>query len=231
MKDGKKKAVTFSYDDGVSQDLRLTKLFDKYGMKATFNLNSELLGKDGELLFGEKRVSHNKLRAEDIKEIYSGHEVAVHTLSHVNLAEQTDLEVIRQVEEDRKNLERLTEKTVCTMAYPCSGASYNERVAALIRENTGVRIARTNKSNFRFEKQENLLLFNPTVHHTDFDKMFELGERFLKAEPEEEMIFYIWGHSYEFDIDDSWGLFEEFLNKIGGKDDVFYGTNSDVLLG
>ena len=107
MQGGKKKALTFSYDDGVTQDLRLIRLFDKYGLKATFNLNSELLGKSGELFFGEKRVSHDKLRAEDVEEIYSNHEVAVHTLTHVNLAEQTDFEVVRQVEEDRKNLEKL----------------------------------------------------------------------------------------------------------------------------
>ena len=41
---GKCKAVTFSYDDGVRQDARLIALFDKYGLKATFNINSELLG-------------------------------------------------------------------------------------------------------------------------------------------------------------------------------------------
>ena len=38
---GKMKAITFSYDDGVVQDRRLIELLDKYGLKATFNLNSE----------------------------------------------------------------------------------------------------------------------------------------------------------------------------------------------
>ena len=33
MWNGKKKAVTFSYDDGVEQDRRLIALFNKYGMK------------------------------------------------------------------------------------------------------------------------------------------------------------------------------------------------------
>ena len=36
----KKKAVTFSYDDGVPQDRRLAEIFDCYGMKGTFNFNS-----------------------------------------------------------------------------------------------------------------------------------------------------------------------------------------------
>ena len=42
----KSKFLTFSFDDGVTQDVRLIELFNKYGMKATFNLNSELLGMD-----------------------------------------------------------------------------------------------------------------------------------------------------------------------------------------
>ena len=47
---GKNKALTFSYDDGVTQDVRLIEIFNKYGLRATFNLNSGLLGKSGELV-------------------------------------------------------------------------------------------------------------------------------------------------------------------------------------
>lgn len=41
MFNGKKKALTFSYDDGVTQNIRLIDIFNKYNHKATFNLNSE----------------------------------------------------------------------------------------------------------------------------------------------------------------------------------------------
>ena len=37
---GKEKALTFSYDDGVRHDLKLIDIFNRFGMKATFNLNS-----------------------------------------------------------------------------------------------------------------------------------------------------------------------------------------------
>ena len=40
---GINKAITFSYDDGVTQDVRLIEIFNKYNIKATFNLNLELL--------------------------------------------------------------------------------------------------------------------------------------------------------------------------------------------
>ena len=50
MFNGKNKALTFSFDDGVTQDERLINIFNKYGLKGTFNLNSEFLGKNGNLL-------------------------------------------------------------------------------------------------------------------------------------------------------------------------------------
>lgn len=39
--EGKAKTVTFSYDDGVFEDKRLVEIFDRYGMKCTFNHNCE----------------------------------------------------------------------------------------------------------------------------------------------------------------------------------------------
>ena len=35
---GKNKAITFSFDDGVLQDIRAIEILDRYGLKATFNL-------------------------------------------------------------------------------------------------------------------------------------------------------------------------------------------------
>ena len=37
---GKYKALTFSFDDGNFDDIRLIKIMNKYGLKGTFNLNS-----------------------------------------------------------------------------------------------------------------------------------------------------------------------------------------------
>ena len=54
----KKKAVTFSYDDGTTQDIQLIELLNKYDLKATFNLNSERLGVNKILIREGKRVSH-----------------------------------------------------------------------------------------------------------------------------------------------------------------------------
>ena len=115
---GKCKAVTFSYDDGVSQDVRLIALLDKYGLKATFNLNSGMFGACCNLTVKGETVTHNLLSAEEAKKLYVGHEVAVHTLTHPNLTTLPDQEVIRQVKNDRENLSKLFGYEVYGMAYP-----------------------------------------------------------------------------------------------------------------
>lgn len=60
MWNGKKKALTFSYDDAVSQDIRLIEIFNRYGLKCTFNMNSELLGMNGTLIRDGVEVTHYK---------------------------------------------------------------------------------------------------------------------------------------------------------------------------
>lgn len=228
----KKKAVTFSYDDGITQDIRLIELLNKYDLKCTFNLNSELLGKNGCLIRENKRIAHYKVWPSDVKEIYAGHEVAVHTLTHPNLTTLEDAEVIRQVEQDRLNLSDLAGYEVVGMAYPCGGVNNDDRVAQLIKEHTGVKYSRTITSVHNFDLQENLYRFNPSVYHLHMDKMMELARQFVELEPEEPKIFYIWGHSYEMDYDDSyWSQMDEFCKLLSGREDIFYGTNKEVLLG
>lgn len=232
MFNGKKKALTFSYDDGVTQDIRLIELLNRYGLKATFNINSDLLGKSGSLPGpGGVVVSHNKVKASDVKYIYEGHEVAVHTLTHPNLTQiPDDREVIRQVEQDRVQLSELCGYNVIGMAYPCGGINNDDRTAALIRNETGVKYARALESNGRFYPQHNLYRYRSTTYHLAKDEMFRLAHHFLAADPSYPMIFTIWGHSYEFDFENTWDWFEEFCQLVSGRDDVFYGTNKEILL-
>lgn len=228
MFNGKMKALTFSYDDGVTQDERLVEIFNKYNLKATFNLNSALLGMTGELKLDNKYVSHNKIKSDMVRSLYSGHEVAVHTLTHPDLTQLSCDAVVQQIENDRKCLEDLVGYDVVGMAYP--GGCNNDEVADIIKKHTKIQYARTITLTNGFDLQNNLYRFNPSAFHKNIDGLFEMAKRFIETETDVPQIFYIWGHSYEFDVWETWGAFEEFCKYVANREDIYYGTNKDVLL-
>ena len=226
MWNGKRKALTFSFDDGVRQDRRTVELLNKYGLKATFNINSGYLGVPNRLIRNDVEVDHTKVEASEVGTLYRGHEVAVHTLTHPGLYDISDETLIRQVEEDRRVLSELAGYSVEGMAYPFGHC--NRHIADVIGQNTGVRYARTVNDTKNFDLQEDLLLFNPTVYYIDVAEMFRLGEEFLALTPDCPKLFYVWGHAYEFDINQNWERIEQFCQKVGGQDDVWYATNIEI---
>ena len=229
MWNGKKKAVTFSFDDGVTQDIRTVEILNRYGLKGTFNLNSGSLGCLGDTdPWGAVR---HKVRASMVRELYQGHEVAVHTLTHPNLTTLDEETIIRQVELDRRLLQELCGYDIVGMAYPCGGVNNDDRVAEIIRVNTPIRYARTITSTHNFDLQDNLLRFNPTVYYSEEGVAEKLIDEFLAKETNEPQLFYLWGHTYEFDRNGgNWERFENICKMLAGKADVFYGTNKEVLL-
>lgn len=224
MFNGKNKALTFSYDDGVYQDARLAEIFNRYGLKCTFNLNSALFDPKNNWTYRKAHCAH--MREDELKKALAGHEIAVHGAKHLNLAELCGEEVKNELLEDKKSLERMWNTQMQGMAY--AYGAYNEEVKNIVKE-CGLRFARTVRPTHSFEPQTDLLEFHPTCHHND-EKLFELAEKFLSLSSDTPAIFYVWGHSYEFDGDDNWERIERFCQMMAGKDDIFYGTNSEVLL-
>ena len=231
MWNGKKKAVTFSFDDGVTQDIRLIEILNKYGLKGTFNLDSALLGLPGALNRDWGKVNHTKVKASEVKALYEGHEIAVHSLTHPSLVGLDEETVIRQVEEDRKALEAICGYPIVGMAYPYG--TYDETVINAIANNTPIRYSRTTENTHSFAVQkEDLLAYKPTAHYRE-DCLEEMIDQFLASEAEEYQLLYIWGHSYELDdlnVAIDWETFERLCKKLAGRDDIFYGTNKEVLL-
>ena len=226
----KNKILTFSFDDGVTQDIRLIEILDKYGLKCTFNLNSEFLGLEGTLDRNGRIVRHDKIARDKIKEVYGGHEVAVHTLTHPFLPSLDEKEIIRQVENDRVNLSEICGYEVKTMAYPCGGENNDDRVAEIIKNNTGVKFARGLTSTYNFDLQDNLYRFKPTVYYIE-DCLENVVDEFLALDRDEPALLYVWGHSYEMDAEYiSWERFEKICEKLSRHEDIFYGTNGEVIL-
>ena len=204
-------------------------MFGKYDIKATFNINSGFLGNKHELVFDGKTVNHSEVDKDELNSIYQGHEIAVHTLTHKNLTTINEDEIIYQVETDRKNLEQITGNEIVGMAYPCGGINNNDFTAEVLKNKTKIKYSRTITSSYSFDIENNLYRFNPTLHQSD-KRLFEIAQKFINLNPEGLKIFYIWGHSYELDVNEGWKKIEDFLKFISGKEDIFYGTNKEILL-
>ena len=215
---GVKKALTLSYDDGVKQDIRLIEILNKHGVKATFNLNSGGYGKD---------ETTRRMTKETATEVYTGcgHEIAIHAYSHPFLETLPAAEVAYEILEDRKNLEEQFGGIVRGMAYPYG--TYNDTVVEILK-NSGILYARTTAATRKFDIPTDWLRLPSTCHHND-QNLMPLAEKFLKYDREKPILFYLWGHSYEFDDNDNWNVIEDFCEYIGGKDDVWYATNIEIF--
>lgn len=150
--EGKTKALILSYDDGALQDRKLVALMNKYGLVGTFHLNSNKLGSD---------VYFNYLNKAEIKELYKGHEVSAHTANHPNLPDIPKIDVVSEIIEDRKELERLVGYPVRGMAYPFGNT--NDDVVAII-DDLGIEYARTVGDTYNFEIPKDFLRWQPTMH-------------------------------------------------------------------
>ena len=219
-KDGKRYALTFSYDDAGAADRHLVELFAKFGMKATFNLIS------GSITNPE---THG-IRADEVRSLYieNGHEVACHTFSHPHLERMSIQDQYGEIMRDRELLEKASGTIVRGLAYPFG--TYNRETFTAM-DTASVVYGRTAGASGNFLLPDNFKVWIPTTHHNECEPMVK---RFLynveKAPWRAGGVLYIWGHSYEFDVDDTWNRFEDFLKLISGRGDIFYGTNREILL-
>ncbi len=210
---GKHKALTLSYDDGKEQDRRLIALFNQYGIKATFHINSGLF-------HAPKRI-----KPEEFRELYKGHEVACHTVTHPTIARCPLPEVAEEVLEDRRALEKI-------MGYPVRGLSYpngslSKDIEALLPM-CGIRYSRVVGSSDSFALPENPYRWQATCHHNH--RLQELGEQFVGLFKQQYLyLMYVWGHSYEFDDRNNWEVMENFCKLVGNREDIWYCTNIEFM--
>lgn len=219
----KEKAVTLSYDDGVAQDKRLIQIMQKNGLKGTFNINGGLLPKE----------SGWHMSTTEALDVYtkSGMEVAVHGYKHLSLANVDSAVAVNDVLQDRLALESLFGQIIKGMAY--ANGSYDDNVVNILQA-CGIEYARTVTSTENFELPTDWLRLNPTCHHNNH-KLMELVNAFLAVQPDPlrlqkftPKLFYLWGHSYEFDNDKNWQVIEEFAKTIGNREDIWYATNGEI---
>ena len=200
---GKHKVLTMSYDDGKFADRKLVEIFNKYGIRGTFNINAGLYN-DG------KRIDPSEW-----KELYKGHEVAAHTLTHPTIDRCPSVEVVQELLEDRKFLESVMGYSIRGIAYP--NGSYSKRIGELAKSlgfvygravgDSYAMVHATNLSNndaqglvpvgdeTGFSLPADFMEWKATCHHNH--NLMKFGENF-KALYKKQYLYmmYVWGHSY-----------------------------------
>lgn len=221
---GRAKALTLSYDDGVEQDIRLIEILNRYGLKATFNLNSHYPAED--VTYPDGTI-HRRMPRSRATEVYtnSGHEVAVHTYDHPWLNVLSPANITFEVLKDREELEAQFGRIVRGMAYPYG--RYNDTIVDCLRA-CGIVYSRTTVSTEKFDIPTDWLRMPATCHHKN-PRLTELADKFLTMTVKDSpALFYLWGHSYEFEADNNWHVIEDFAARMGGKEDIWYATNMEI---
>lgn len=230
--EGKAKCVTLSYDDARKSDIRFSDLLQEYGLKCTFNVTGEKF-----------RSPKDNLTSDEIREyiINRGHEVAIHNYNHRASGYLRPIEGIREALDNRTELEQEFDMIIRGMAYPDSGIhvfsnpDYTyEKVKNYLTE-LDIAYSRNTATDNGFELPNDWHNWKPTAHH-DRENVFELIDQFLKIDLSENMyiasrrsrLFYLWGHSFEFDNKNNWDHGEEVMKKLSGHDDIWYATNIEI---
>jgi len=225
---GKSKALILSYDDGPVQDRQMVALMNKYKLIGTFHLNSNKLG------------TQNYLTKAEIKSLFTGHEVSVHTANHPSLSTLAKMDVVYEVVEDRKELERLVEYPVRGMAYPFG--NNNETVVDAIN-GLGIEYARTVDDTYNFKIPEKFLQWHPTIHQfakayfvegkpdndkKELERFYQVIDDFLTTK--ELALLDVWGHSWEMGSNTGkWDETEKFFKRVANNPAIHYTSHIDLV--
>lgn len=214
---GVHKVITMSYDDGnYDGDKKLIGIFNKYGIKGTFHLNGHNYLEGG--------WAFDKL--DELKKLYEGHEISMHAFTHPFLERLPKSEVIYEMQRDRASLEAFAGYPVRGMSYPFG--TYNSTVLSVL-EMLDIKYSRTTHATNEFSFPENFLEWHPTCHHNG--NILEKLEQFKSWRNGEIAMFYVWGHSYEFNRENpqfTWEGMEEFCKKASKFEDTWLATNIEI---
>jgi len=209
---GKRRIVTFSYDDGHINDDRLTALFNRYAVKGSFHLN------------GNRYLQASPEELNLIRERYEGHEISCHTLRHGWPARMPSASLVGEIMEDRKILENLAGYPVQGMSYP--SGSFSDDVEKTMAA-CGILYSRTTLSTKAFQLPSDFLAWHPTCHHRD---ALALAPSFMGSLDSEWTgpLFYIWGHAHELRTESDWEYIEAVVRAVAGSEKIWYATNMEI---
>lgn len=219
-----KKYLTMSFDDATKQDLRVIEILKKYGVnKATFFINTGLCGADWTPNVSQmlgKNVEHVRFTVDELRTgIYDGYDLESHTLEHPSMKQYDNnpAQIKKQLITDALNIFNLTGYYPAGLAWPGSSQEQTNTTRKLVYENTNLRFARgttfQNSIKTRFKLPAEFLIWEPTCSMSNKSCLNTL-KTFLNKECTEDMLFYGFSHAFEFDANETWDVFEEFIKQV-----------------
>ncbi len=219
---GRKRALQLTYDDGVTQDLGLVGLLNELDLKGTFNLNSRLM--ETEFTWRhESGLVVRRLPLWKAPEVYKGHEVACHSLTHPWLNSLTRAEALWQMREDKRRLEVLFGHEIVGFAQPFDG--WNEELRELALE-CGFHYARISEESRSYSLPEDFYSWRPGIFHLD-PGLDRFVEDFLHCE-QELALCQIVGHSYDLDVTGGWERLAALLRRLAADPDTTSLTHGEL---
>lgn len=198
------KYFILSIDDGTVYDEKVIAILNRYHIKGTFNLNS---GLDDFVWYSEGRpVCRNHL--PECVNLYQGHEVASHSLTHPHLTECSDDHIGYEVGVDKENLERIFRRPVTSFAFPFE--DFDERSIHRIQAIDGFTVIRVSEidPSFRFPSDP----FHLKITSLDVNEALNRFEEFL-ANPEAELFVFV-SHGYDFEFGQTYGALEQLCKRV-----------------
>ncbi len=221
-----KKYFTLSFDDGTTEDEKMVELLKKYGIKASFCINTGLMdGNDVIEVAGNwRRMSFDYAKEN---KVYEGFDVISHGFKHKELTFLSDDEIISEIKNDSEKIKELTGNTPVGFAYPGGTAYYNGYITSVMLSSTGVRFARDTTDTFSFALPENFMAWNPTCSILD-NKLFSVAEEFINAEATDgDLLFYAWDHPWAITAYNAWDKTERLFKMLSECDDIVFVSNTE----
>ncbi len=203
------KRFVFAIDDGTIFDEKVIAIFNKYGIKATFNLNSGLQ----DFVWFKDWLEVRRLRLEENKHLYDGHEVASHSLTHPFHTSLSDEGVSWEVGEDIHNLRNIFQREIESFSFPFDG--FDERTISIIK-GLGIShiILPCIDDSFRYPMDT--CHIKVTSWNIE-DALFKV-KRFIEDEQAE--LFVYLSHSYDYEYDHSYDKLEELCQIVTDRKDI-----------
>ena len=221
--DGKKKAFNVTFDDGILQDVRFVELMNRYGLKGTFNLNYELMRQEFEWVH-ESGLVVKRLPESVVVDLYQGHEVASHSLTHPSLDNLSEEVILYELGHDKWCLGQLFGREIAGFGVPFD--YYDEHIADCAKW-LGFEYVRTSEESYSYVPPKDPYFWAAGTYHV-MPGFYDFVEGFFDTDVELALCQIV-GHSYDLDVMDLWEYYEEVFRKISDDPNVAPMTNLELV--